>query len=203
MQSNRKAPAQQSGAFLWPRVKLDHMATQPIYAFIDSQNLNLGIRAQGWKLDFGRFRQLLSDRYKVVKAFLFIGYIPDNKELYESLKNAGYTIIFKPTLVRKIKNTHETKGNVDAELVLHSMIQFPNYSQAIIISGDGDFYCLAEYLKTKGKLGKILVPNLKYSSLLRKFATYITSIQLFKTKVQKQSIKPTKRRTFARDKTLR
>lgn len=28
-----------------------------IYAFIDSQNLNLGVRSQGWRLDFGRSRQ--------------------------------------------------------------------------------------------------------------------------------------------------
>jgi len=25
------------------------------YAFIDSQNLNLGVRARGWELDFARF----------------------------------------------------------------------------------------------------------------------------------------------------
>jgi len=42
------------------------------YAFIDSQNLNLGIRDQGWRLDFARFRIFLKDKYKVFKAFLFI-----------------------------------------------------------------------------------------------------------------------------------
>jgi hypothetical protein len=45
------------------------------YAFIDSQNLNLSIQEQGWKLDFGRFRTYLKDQYGVEKAFLFIGYI--------------------------------------------------------------------------------------------------------------------------------
>lgn len=29
------------------------------YAFIDSQNLNLGVLALGWKLDFARFRSYL------------------------------------------------------------------------------------------------------------------------------------------------
>ena len=37
------------------------------YAFIDSQNLNLGVRSQGWKLDFERFRVFLKDKYKVEK----------------------------------------------------------------------------------------------------------------------------------------
>ena len=52
------------------------------YAFIDSQNLNLAIRAQGWKLDFARFRVYLRDKYKVEKAFLFIGYVSGNERLY-------------------------------------------------------------------------------------------------------------------------
>jgi hypothetical protein len=43
------------------------------YAFIDSQNLNLAIRDQGWMLDFGRFRKYLQDKYQVKKAFIFIG----------------------------------------------------------------------------------------------------------------------------------
>ena len=30
-----------------------------VYAFIDSQNLNLGVRSQGWKLDYGKFRLYL------------------------------------------------------------------------------------------------------------------------------------------------
>ena len=36
-----------------------------IYAFIDSQNLNLGVQDQKWKLDFARFRVYLKDKYKV------------------------------------------------------------------------------------------------------------------------------------------
>jgi hypothetical protein len=42
------------------------------YAFIDSQNVNLAIRDQGWKLDWKRFRIYLKEKYGVTKAFLFI-----------------------------------------------------------------------------------------------------------------------------------
>ena len=46
------------------------------------------------------------------------------------------------------------KGNVDAELVLHSAaIEYDNYDKAIVITSDGDFRCLFEYLKeTRGVL---------------------------------------------------
>lgn len=154
-----------------------------VYAFLDSQNLNLSIRDQGWKLDFARFRIYLKDKHKVKKAFLFIGYIKKNQKLYDSLKKAGYKLIFKPVTNKK----GEVKGNVDAELVLHTMIEFNNYNKAVIVSGDGDFYCLIEYLMKKKKLFSLVIPNkYKYSSLLRKFRTYIDFLNLQKEILQKK-----------------
>lgn len=153
------------------------------YAFIDSQNLNLGVLDQGWKLDFKKFRVFLKDRYKVNKAYLFIGYIPSNKNLYSILKDFGYEVVFKPTVVNDEK---AVKGNVDAELVLHTMIEYKNFNKAIIISGDGDFYCLVEYLKFQNKLEKLIVPGPKYSSLLRKFSQYIVNINSWKEKLKRQ-----------------
>ena len=156
-----------------------------IYAFIDSQNLNLGVRSQGWKLDYAKFRIFLKEKYKVNEAFLFIGFIPKYKKLYSSLEKAGYKIVYKP-VVESSNKYKPTKGNVDAELVLHTMIEYPNFQKAIIVSGDGDFYCLIEYLQKKNKLEKIIVPNKHYSSLLRRFRKYIVHAGDFKNKVEKR-----------------
>ena len=152
------------------------------YAFIDSQNLNLGVKSQGWRLDWRKFRQYLRSKYGVEKAYLFIGHVAGNEALYARLQESGYILIFKPTLERHNKGKIIIKGNVDAELVLHSMIQYKNYDKAIIVSGDGDFHCLMEYLEGKEKLLKILVPTKHYSSLLRKFNTgnYILRIDFLK-----------------------
>jgi uncharacterized LabA/DUF88 family protein len=82
--------------------------------------------------------------------------------------------VFKPTFDFK---DGKVKGNVDAELVLHSMIEWNNYNKAVIVTGDGDFYCLIEYLKQKDKLKRILIPNkYKYSTLLKKFGLDITFV---------------------------
>lgn len=153
-----------------------------IYVFIDSQNLNLSIRDQGWMLDFGKFRQYLTDRFDVNKAFLFIGYIYKNQKLYTYLQKVGYILIFKPTL--ELPN-EGVKGNVDAELVLHAMIEWPNYDKAVIVSGDGDFFCLIEYLEQKNKLGRLIIPNkYRYSSLLRQFSRHITFLNKTKDKLR-------------------
>lgn len=122
------------------------MGEKQNYAFIDSQNLNLAIRRQGWALDFRKFRKYLKDRFNVQTAFLFIGYIEGNNFLYTALQKCGYIVIFKPTLTYEKDGEMHTKGNVDADLVLHTMIEYKKYDKAIIVSGDGDFYCLVDYL---------------------------------------------------------
>ena len=147
-----------------------------VYAFIDSQNLNLGIRKAGWKLDFRKFRLYLKNKYNVKEAFLFIGHMAGNESLYTSLQRYGYILVFKPTLEIKRNGKTFVKGNVDAELVLHTMIEFDNFDKAIIISGDGDFHCLIEYLDKQNKLLRILTPNHKYSRLLRKFHRYVSQL---------------------------
>ena len=135
------------------------------FAFIDSQNVNLSIRELGWKLDWRRFRIYLKENLGVAKAFLFIGYVEGNNELYIHLLEAGFLCIFKPTL--KYKDGH-TKRNCDAELVLQAMIEYPKYAKAVIVTGDGDFHCLVKYLVEKKKLAALLIPNrYKFSALLK------------------------------------
>ncbi len=167
-----------------------------IYAFIDSQNLNLSVlkdinnksgkkKYVGWKLDFKRFFIYLKDKYKVTKAYLFIGRIAGNESLYHFLENVGYTVIYKPTLEYKNGKEKAIKGNVDAELVLHTMIELSNFDKAIIVSGDGDFNCLIEYLEAQEKLLKVMIPNkISYSSLLRKFRKYFVYISDLKSKLE-------------------
>lgn len=163
-----------------------------IYAFIDSQNLNVGVQKFGWKMDWKKFRLFLSDNYGVTKAFMFIGYVPEFENLYEQLHDAGYLVVLKPTfdmtrvrteeketskddkeLKTKKEDERPTKGNVDADLVLWAMKELPHYNQAVIVSGDGDFYALVEYLDEQKKLLKLLAPNAHYSGLFNKYEKYV------------------------------
>jgi uncharacterized LabA/DUF88 family protein len=170
---------------------------QIVFAFIDSQNLNLSIRNdvikkgkavyKGWKLDFKQFYIYLKDVHRVSRAYIFIGYKSGNEKLYTYLQECGFICIFKPSLEIKINGISKIKGNCDAEMVLHTMIQYQNFDQAIVVSGDGDFYCLIEYLKDNNKLNKLLIPNKhQYSSLLTKFSEYFEYVNNLKHKLEKQ-----------------
>lgn len=135
------------------------------YAFIDGQNLNLGIRELSWNLDYKKFRVYLQEKYEVDKAYYFIGYLEENRNLYKFLQEAGYILIFKP-IVRDGEG--RVKGNVDADLVLQAMIDYKSYHEAVLVSSDGDFYSLVKYLYEKDKLRTVLSPYVETCSVLLK-----------------------------------
>jgi uncharacterized LabA/DUF88 family protein len=138
------------------------------YAFIDGQNLNLGMRSLGWKLDYERFRAYLSEKYQADKAYLFIGYISKYEPLYEYFLRAGFALQFKPITQDYAGNV---KGNVDADLVLRALLESSNYDKAVIVSSDGDFYSLVKHLYDTQKLATVLSPEVrKCSRLLRQAA---------------------------------
>jgi uncharacterized LabA/DUF88 family protein len=140
------------------------------YAFIDSQNLNLGVRSLGWKLDYKKFRLYLKNKFDVSQAFMFIGFVPDNQKLYTELQKAGFILVYKPTISCIVNGRTIIKGNVDAELVLHAVaVEYSNYDEAVVVTNDGDFTCLVRYLEDNEKLRMILAPNRSFSSLFRPF----------------------------------
>lgn len=187
-----------------PAAQQPKPALKANYAFIDSQNLNLGVQKMGWKLDWRKFRLFLKEKYNVEKAYMFIGYLPDNEKLYDQMHELGYLIVLKPTLEmfeteesqelrdkryegqqekagikiedRKPEEKRATKGNVDAELVLYAVKEMPNYDKAVVVSGDGDFFGLVEYLVQQNKLKCLLAPNWQYSSLLKPFDEHIVRL---------------------------
>ncbi len=125
------------------------------YAFIDNENVNISVQKQGWKIDRGKLIAWLREEHGVTKVYMFMGYLKTYEPMYAFFRQLGYELIFKPVTVRG----GTTKGNIDAELVLQSMIDLPNYDQAILLTGDGDFVCLVRYLYEQKKLGALIVPN--------------------------------------------
>lgn len=95
------------------------------YAFIDSQNAYKGTRRDlGWEIDWTRFRTYLQHKYRVTQAYLFIGFMPEHNDIYDELQKAGFVLKFKPVLPN---GEGGVKGNVDADLVLKTMIDYPQY----------------------------------------------------------------------------
>ncbi len=158
------------------------------YAFIDGQNLHLGTVEDGWKIDFKKFKIYLSDKYAVNKIYYFLGYFSEQEKcLYKNLEDAGFTIIFK---IHNKQLQAKKKGNVDTDLVfevMRSLIDNNNLNKIILVSGDGDYKKVVDYLITKNKFLKIIFPNKKYASSLYRTISrnYYDYMQNFKKSVYK------------------
>jgi uncharacterized LabA/DUF88 family protein len=139
-------------------------------AFIDGQNLYLGTTQNNWKVDLKKFRIYLKDKYHITEAYYFLGYISEiEQDLYNNLQKSGFIVLFKehnPAL----KGTK--KGNVDTDLVfeiMKNLIDNKDFDKIVLVSGDGDYKKVVDYLIKKNKFIKILFPNKKFASSLYKY----------------------------------
>jgi uncharacterized LabA/DUF88 family protein len=135
-------------------------------AYIDGTNLYKGLQSLGKTLDYTRFYIWLSEKYKISIAYIFMGYISEKELLYKYLKKSGFTLIFKESVTQK----GIVKGNADAEMILQSVrdVFEKDIDNAIIVSGDGDFSCLIDFLIEKEVFKTLLIPNMKFCSYLLK-----------------------------------
>lgn len=194
-----------------------------VYAFIDSQNLNVTVQNLGWKMDWAKFRVFLAETYGATKAFMFIGYVPEFEAMYQQMHDAGYSVVLKPTfdMTRPRADNLETssepttdhkkphtsgqgdedkkpvKGNIDADLVLWAMKEINTYDKAVIVSGDGDFYCLVEYLAEQNKLLRLLTPSGHYSRLYNAYEQYIDRIDTHRRQLAYKDYKRRPRKNTA------
>jgi len=164
-------------------------------AFIDGQNLYMNTAKKEinpWRVDLARFRIYLERKYNVSKAYYFLGYVQKvNQELYEEIQNAGFVLVFRehnPAMVGK------KKGNVDADIIFNIMKRLyrqEKFNKVVLISGDGDYKLLVDFLIEENKFEKILFPDRQYRSSLYKelsnnYFVYLDDTDI-KNKIGKQA----------------
>ena len=139
------------------------------YAFIDGQNLYMSTLSAHtpWRIDLARFRIYLRQKYNVEKAYYFLGFVQEEyQDLYDEIQEAGLILHFKkhnPAMLGK------KKGNVDTDIVFHIMKKLyhkEQFGNIVLVSGDGDYKLLVEFLIEEERFEKILFPNQKKSSSL-------------------------------------
>lgn len=155
-------------------------------AFIDGQNLYMGTHSDKprWCVDLKKFRIYLRDKYKVKEAFYFLGCVIDgNNKLYEEIYGAGFILKFRE---HNSAMSGMKKGNVDSDIIFYIMkmiYQKKAFDKIVLISGDGDYKMLVDFLIEENKFKKILFPNKKFASSLYKklgseYFDYLSSEQI-------------------------
>jgi hypothetical protein len=136
-------------------------------AFIDGQNLHLGTKDDGWAIDHKRFRTYLLEKYHIAEAYYFLGFTSSvQQDLYDNLQKAGFILSFREH--SDALKGHK-KGNADCDIVfsvMRKLVEGEPFDKVFIVSGDGDYKKLVDYLVKKGRFGKMLFPNKRFASSL-------------------------------------
>lgn len=131
-------------------------------AFIDGQNLKIGTMnaKPSWTIDLARFRIFLKEKYHIEEAYYFIGaFDSKNQDLYSALQRYGYVVVFREHTESALSHK---KGNVDTDIVfsiMRKLVEHEDFDKIVLVSGDGDYWRMVDYLIKKDKFEKLLVPN--------------------------------------------
>ncbi len=140
-------------------------------AYIDNQNLYMATctASEPWKINMKRFRVYLREKYSVEIAYLFMGaFNPEMQNIYEMFQGFGYILVWR---LHSPGALTEKKGNVDTDVVFYMMrdvCDLDECDNAILVSGDGDYCRTVQYLLSKGKLDRVLLPSRHNASSLYK-----------------------------------
>lgn len=137
-----------------------------INIYIDGNNLYRSAKELGFEIDYKKFRGWLRQKYNPTNVYIFIGLVPGRVKFYEYLQSCGYILVFKQT----VSIGEKIKGNCDAELVLKTVSDFytKSFSACILITGDGDFGCLVQFLKDNNVITTVIAPDESKCSILIK-----------------------------------
>ena len=150
------------------------------HAYIDAANLHQATKKLGWSIDYVKLRIWLREKHYVSSAYMFVGFLPENEALYRYLKKCGFNLIFKEIL---LPQANIIKGNCDGDLILKAVCDtYENkYDKAVIISSDGDFTSLIDFLNKMERLRIILSPHNNCSLLIKRLGlpvTYLRDIRM-------------------------
>lgn len=145
-------------------------------AYIDGQNLFMGTtkREPSWEVDLLKLRVYLEKKYNVSKAYYYLGFVQDGESyesLYEEIQSAGFILMFRE---HNSAMLGKKKGNVDSDIifsVMKRMYRKEDFNKLILVSGDGDYKMLIDFLIEENRLEKILFPDGKRASSLYKQIT--------------------------------
>jgi len=161
------------------------------YVFIDVANLIYGAKKTGkWEVNYRKLSEYLKSRYKASKIFFYAGVKSLRENKFNKLQKFGYVLRLKELkiykkkpaekkvkcpkcghiFIKKIYRPPEQKANCDVDLTFDAMRYVSDFSKMILISGDGDFYPLVEFLIKKGRELRIIGESKSTAISLKKLA---------------------------------
>ncbi|MEO0092056.1 MAG: NYN domain-containing protein [candidate division WOR-3 bacterium] len=140
-----------------------------IGVFIDVQNVQETFERQGREVRYDMLRRNIMLLWKLEeRQYKFIAFVPYRREderrqrLIDALSFQGYRVVAKPVRERL---DGSFKANMDIEITLEVLSMADYLDEVILITGDGDFVALVDWLSKKGKRVAVIGLGKGYTSV--------------------------------------
>ena len=143
---------------------------QRVAVLIDVQNMYHSAKnLYGKKVSFSEILKLAVGERKLIRAFAYVVRTKtgEEKPFFEALSKLGIE-----TRVRDLQEFYGglKKADWDVGITIDAVKTAPGVDSIVLVSGDGDFIQLVEYLKNQGKRAEVIVFGKSASSRLREIA---------------------------------
>ena len=130
-----------------------HRSAETLSIFIDYHNFDASLRGEGLQADLTLLREYLTGGRRLLETFVYIGFNPNNAHedgrLHRFLRMNGFLV---RTKLAKVRPDGSLKCDLDVEIVLGVVDYVTNTKPdtVLLVTGDGDFVPLAQWLRTRG-----------------------------------------------------
>jgi uncharacterized LabA/DUF88 family protein len=142
-----------------------------VRVYIDAANLILSARTHGIEYDIAILCEYLRYRYSATSCVYFTGRISALQADYSRIAKLGMEIVFK-----EIYSEHaKTKANCDVEIAhrITRDIERKKVDGIVLVSGDGDFAGLLDYIRDSGIETHLFAIHRKDTSRLLRMRSYL------------------------------
>ncbi|MDP2685311.1 MAG: NYN domain-containing protein [bacterium] len=155
---------------------------QRVGVFVDVQNLYYSAKNLfGKKVNFGEVLKTVVGNRKLIRAIAYVvkAQNPDEMKFFEALGSQGFEVRTKELQV--FYGGHK-KGDWDVGISMDAIRMSPKLDSVVLVTGDGDFVPLVEYLRNHGQYVEAASFGESTSSLLKAEVDEFTDLSEKKSK---------------------
>lgn len=154
-ESDHSDGSNSSGKHLLEKLALTKYPDQRVGIFVDVSNMYWSVRRLGGSLNFRNLRESAVSGRKLIRALAYAvsSGVPDEEKFFEALAKSGFEVKLKAL---QVFAGGKKKADWDVGLAMDMVRMAPLIDVAVLVSGDGDYVPVIEYLQNSGHLVEVM-----------------------------------------------
>jgi uncharacterized LabA/DUF88 family protein len=142
---------------MFSRTETKEEEVKRTYLYVDGDNL-LGLqRERGWWIDHKKFTDYIKENYPELQEAYYYSTLDPTQEIapkkrfLRAMTALGYRVSTRPPKVEFHNGAPYRRGCSDLLMCRDIILDLSNFDRCILVTGDGDFDCVVDTLRTSGK----------------------------------------------------